>query len=108
MIQWNLLLRKKTCKHLLGYFVAKKKKNIQNLDSEEFGWADGKPRWFNGDQFPSLISKRTQGKHTDGNNADSESNNLDDGPPKKKPQTQASIIKSKKTKQITRRKNKRS
>ena len=103
----ELAIKKKNLQ-TFTWLLCCKKKNIQNLDSEEFGWADGKPRWFNGDQFPSSISKRTQGKHTDGNNADSESNNLDDGPPKKKPQTQASIIKSKKTKQITRRKNKRS
>ena len=84
--------------------------NIQNFDPEEFGWkvTDGelKPRWFNGDQFPSSIAGRTQVKQTDGNNSDGETSDPDDGPPKKKPQAQASVIKSKKTKQITRKKNK--
>ena len=55
--------------------------NIQTLDSEEFGWklTDGqlKPLWS--------VTGRIQGKQTDGNDADSESSDPDDGPPKKKP-----------------------
>ena len=60
--------------------------NVQTLDPEEFGWklTDGelKPLWFNGDQFPPSITRRRQGKQTDGNDADSESSDQDDGPPK--------------------------
>ena len=63
--------------------------NIQILDPEEFGWklAGGqlKPLWFNGEQFPPSITRRMQRKKTDGNDADSESNDPDDAPPKKKP-----------------------
>ena len=82
--------------------------NVQTLDPEECGWklTDGKlkPLWFNGDQFPLPITRPRQGKQTDGNNADTESSDPDDGPPKKKPRAQTSIIKSKKIKQITREK----
>ena len=60
--------------------------NVQTLDPEEFGWklTDGelKPLWFNGDQFPPSITRRRQGKQTDGNDADSESSDQDDEPPK--------------------------
>ena len=82
--------------------------NVQTL--EKFGWklTDGKlkPPWFNGDQFPLLITRSRQGKQTDGCDADSESSDPDDGPPKKKPRAQTSIIKSKRIKQITRKKKK--
>ena len=82
--------------------------NVQTLHSEEFGWklTDGelKPLWFNGDQFPPSITRRRQGKQTDGNDADSESSDPHNGPPKNKTRAQPSIIKSKKIKQITRKK----
>ena len=50
-----------------------------------------------GDQFRLSIIRRTQGKQTDGNNADSESKHPDGGSPEKTPQAEASVIKSKKT-----------
>ena len=61
--------------------------NVQTLDPEECGWklTDGKlkPLWFNGDQFLPSITRPRQGKQTDGINADSESSDPDDDPPKK-------------------------
>ena len=52
---------------------------------------------LNGDQFSSSIIRRAQRKQTDGNNAESESKDPDDGLPTNKPQVQASVIKSNKT-----------
>ena len=82
--------------------------NLQTLHPEEFGWklTDGelKPLQFNGDQFPPSITRRREGKQTDGNDTDSESSDPHDGPPKNKPRAQPSVIKSKKIKQITRKK----
>ena len=74
--------------------------NVKTLDPEEFGWklTDGQ-LWFNGDHL-----LRRQGKQTDSIDADSESSDLDERPPKKKPRAQTSIIKSNKVKQITRKK----
>ena len=68
---------------------------LQNLDPEEFMWklTDDKllPLWFNANQFPPLITRRKQGKKTDGNDADSKTNDPEDGPPKKKPQAQRTV-----------------
>ena len=76
--------------------------NVQTLDPEEFRWklTDGelKPLWFNGYQFPPSITRPRQGKQTHGTDAESESSDPGDGPPRKKPRAQTSIIKSKKIK----------
>ena len=84
--------------------------NVQALDPEESGWkltaGELKPLWFDGDQFPSSSTTCRQRKQPDGNDADSESSDPDDGPPKMKPRAQMPVIKSKKIKQITR-KNKK-
>ena len=40
--------------------------SVQTFDPEEFGWTlterELKPVWFNGDQFPLLITRRRKGK----------------------------------------------
>ena len=82
-----------------------------NSWSRRIWWklADGelKALWVIEDQFPPSITRCRQGKQIDGNDADSESSGPDDGPPKKKPRAKTSIIKSKKTKQVTRKNKKR-
>ena len=82
----------------------------QTLDPEEFRWkltyCELKPLWFNGDQFFPLFIRCSQGKKTDGIDGDSENSDPDDGPPKKKPRAQTSIIKSKEIKQITKKRKK--
>ena len=86
-------------------------KIIQTLNPEEFGLklTDGelKVLWFNGDQLPPSITRRRQGKQTDGNDADSDRSDPDDRPSKSKPTVQTSLITSKEKKQITRKKKKR-
>lgn len=46
-------------------------------------------------QINLSITRRRQGKQTDGNDADSKSSDPDDGPPENKPRAQTFVIKSK-------------